>query len=83
MEACSAGNIAVIDVLLSRGADVNLQDNMGCTALMRVAYAGFDELVKLLVKNGADTKIVDKDGRTAKDYYAERNNNEEILSILK
>ena len=56
---------------------------MGCTALMRVCYAGFDELVSLLVKNGADVTIKDKDGRTALDYYLVKNNNEEIAALLK
>lgn len=38
MEACVAFKKGVIRILLERGADVNLFDNNGCTALMRAAY---------------------------------------------
>ena len=74
--------VAVIEVLPSRGADINLQDEMGCTALMRAAYSGFEELINLLVNNGADTNIKDKDGRKAYDYYITKSSNEEIKKIL-
>ena len=83
MEACSAGAINVIDVLLARKADVNVQDRMGCTALMRVAYAGYDILVQQLMQHGADKDITDSDGRRAYDYYVTRHHNPDIEDLLK
>ena len=82
MEACSAGALSVIEVLLARRADVNLQDSMGCTALMRVSYSGYDELIRMLVQNGADVSITDRDGKKAYDYYITKFHNAEIEELL-
>jgi ankyrin repeat protein len=83
MEACSGGSVGVIDILLAHMADVNIQDSMGCKALMRVSYAGYDELVKQLIQQGADKDIADNDGKKAYDYYVTRHHNAEIEELLK
>lgn len=46
---------------LSNGADVNYKDNEGNTALLEASFLGNLELIKLLVKNGADTNVVFQD----------------------
>ncbi len=68
MEACIAFKKDVIRLLLERGADVNLGDNNGCTALMRAAYGGYAGLVEDLIANGADKELIDKEGRKAVHY---------------
>ena len=53
----------VIKFLVERGADVNIQNNEGETALM---LAGdFTDAVKALIEAGADLNLRDKEGNTA------------------
>lgn len=58
--------IEVVKLLLKRGADPNLRDIEGLTALMlsaqRSSYENSPEIVKLLVEGGADPNIQDTYG---------------------
>jgi len=55
-------------LLLDNGADVNLQDHRGWTALMVAAHRGHVEMVFLLLKVGkADTTLEDAYGKKALD----------------
>lgn len=60
MLAVSHGRIETTNLLLNCGADVNLQDIDGSTALMCAAEHGHKELVKILLKrNGVDASLTD------------------------
>lgn len=48
---------------------INQQDANGFTALMKACHWGFLECRDILIAAGADTKIVDIDGKTADDHY--------------
>lgn len=48
---------------------INQQDANGYTALIKAAIKKNNEIYNFLIKNKADTKIRDRIGRTAKDYY--------------
>jgi transcriptional regulator with XRE-family HTH domain len=50
---------------------LNQQDANGFTALIKAKGNGFIECSDILIKAGADTKIVDRDGYTAEDRYNE------------
>lgn len=53
-------------------ADIlNFQDEEGETALTLAARARSKRLVKILLDNGADPKISNRDGKTAEDYILE------------
>jgi hypothetical protein len=52
------------DMLLRNGADPNLRDKRGRTALMYAAEADNLELVKVLLNHGADVNAQDKDGKS-------------------
>ena len=54
-----------VKLLLVRGADVNIQDHFGQTALICAAVYGWAETVKMLLDARADIDIQDKFGRTA------------------
>ncbi|WP_395742327.1 ankyrin repeat domain-containing protein [Prosthecobacter sp.] len=58
--------------LIEKGADVNLKDREGMTALMQVANdaGGAVELMQTLLKAGADLKAKDQKGRNAVDFAA-------------
>ena len=48
---------------------INQQDANGFTALIKACYWGHLKCRDILLAAGADTKIVDIDGRTAEDHY--------------
>jgi len=48
---------------------INQQDANGFTAVMKACHWGFLKCRDILIASGADTKIVDIDGKTAEDHY--------------
>lgn len=79
----------VTELLLRYGADPNIQDSYGRTALMLHSFFEFydDEFAKkistaqFLIENGADINIRDNEGRTAL-FYAVWGVNEEAIKLL-
>lgn len=65
METASERRIAIVEILIQRGANVNHQANDGRTAVMVAASCGNLEVVKLLLANGAATDLMDSQGQTA------------------
>jgi ankyrin repeat protein len=81
--AGGAANVALMDLLLQHGANINAQvtgtktysmriarspsANEGMTALHVAAQAGKTDLVRYLVEKGANTEILDTNGRKAID----------------
>ncbi|MBO7191697.1 MAG: ankyrin repeat domain-containing protein [Elusimicrobiaceae bacterium] len=67
--------IALTKILLQKGADPNLTDPAGLTALMYACFVWTDilyqvplERIRLLLKAGAKPNMVNKDGETALSY---------------
>ncbi|QOY87327.1 ankyrin repeat domain-containing protein [Paludibaculum fermentans] len=56
-----------VDLLLAKGADPNLAHGK-MTPLMMAAGYGYDGIVRSLLKYGADPKVRNSDGKTARDY---------------
>ena len=56
--------------MIEGGADVNIQNNDGSTALHSAAFMGRIEIVKLLVNNGADLSLRNNTGSTAYETVA-------------
>lgn len=68
--------------LVLKGADVNVQDTRGRTALHIGIEKEFDPaLLKWLVKHGASPDIVDREGVTAR-AKASRKRNKKFLAAL-
>ena len=83
MKAAKSGNEWQIKRLLDAGANINLKDNDGWTALMyAVRYNEGLECVELLLNAGADIRIANNYGLTAIALAASYNNNPKILSKL-
>ena len=61
---------AILEMLLKKGAEVNLQDMFGKTALMRAVLSDDVITVKTLLKNGAELNMQDKYGNIALSYAA-------------
>lgn len=69
MYACNWGKTEVVEYLISMGCSVNIQRDIdGITPLMSAVGSGFYDKVQLLLQNGADKNIVDKNGKKAIDY---------------
>ncbi len=56
------GDMKYLAYLLQQGADPNLRDNGGNTALIYAARGGYDELVSTLLKVKANPNAVNSDG---------------------
>ncbi len=67
MWAAGYGNADAVKMLVDRGAEFNLTDDRGKSALMIAAENGHADAVSVLLNSGADVEIRDKDGRTARD----------------
>jgi uncharacterized protein len=59
------GLLEAIKICLEHEADVNAVNSMGLTALLGAANKGANDIIKLLVANGARLDAVDKHGRDA------------------
>jgi ankyrin repeat protein len=68
----------VVDLLLTRGADLDAGDNRGRTPLMIAAALGDAATAALLLQRGADRTRRDNDGKTALDLAA----NDEVRAKL-
>lgn len=70
--ATARSNVAMVRMLLSKGADANAVQAGGFTPLCAAAFHGSREIVELLLAHGADPAIRTEDGKTAADLAAER-----------
>ncbi len=63
--AARRGTVALAEVLLSLGAEIEAKDSKGETPLRRAVNCGQSGIVRLLLSHGADPLTQDKLGRTA------------------
>lgn len=71
-----------INLLVAKGAKINLQDASGITLLETAVYQDNEQLVKALLDNGADVNLKNYDGQSPLDI-ATNNNAENVLPLLK
>uniref|UniRef100_A0A8D0C9T1 Ankyrin repeat and sterile alpha motif domain containing 6 n=1 Tax=Salvator merianae TaxID=96440 RepID=A0A8D0C9T1_SALMN len=68
MIAAVTGQLALVQLLVSKNVDIDKQDNIhGWTALMQATYHGNKEVVKYLLNQGANVNLRAKNGYTAFD----------------
>jgi ankyrin repeat protein len=79
--AAYRGHVNALEVLLNRGADVNLPNKDGRTALILAAGMGHESVVKVLLERGARPEAAGSDGRNAEDW-ARRWHRTAVLKLL-
>lgn len=67
LTAAAVGNVGATELLLERGADVDLPNHAGFTALMAASRFGGANTVRILLLHRADVSLELPDGRTALD----------------
>ena len=67
MMAVDNGSMDMVELLITRKANLNLQDERGRSALMHATAARQPKIAERLTQAGADTTLKDKQGRTADD----------------
>ncbi|MEM4359477.1 MAG: ankyrin repeat domain-containing protein [Candidatus Bilamarchaeaceae archaeon] len=81
LKAAEEGNIKEVEELLTKGADVNAEDEYGWTALMRAVGGRETKIARMLIEKGADVNAKNGFGRTAL-MYAARNKDTEMVRML-
>ena len=81
------GNVAMGEFLIKRGIDANLQTrplsfSVARTPLHFAGNKGHTAFVRLLLNNGADPRIKDRDGRTALEL-ADAAGKKEVADVLR
>ncbi|WP_428224812.1 ankyrin repeat domain-containing protein [Flavobacterium sp.] len=79
-KAIIKGDVEAVKKFLEYGSDVNEGEN-GVTPLMLAARYNQVEIIKMLLKNGADPKQKDENGNDAR-KYAEYSKATEALELL-
>nr|XP_046209338.1 KN motif and ankyrin repeat domain-containing protein 4-like [Oncorhynchus gorbuscha]XP_046209339.1 KN motif and ankyrin repeat domain-containing protein 4-like [Oncorhynchus gorbuscha]XP_046209340.1 KN motif and ankyrin repeat domain-containing protein 4-like [Oncorhynchus gorbuscha]XP_046209341.1 KN motif and ankyrin repeat domain-containing protein 4-like [Oncorhynchus gorbuscha] len=83
MLSVSHGRTAMVRLLLSCQADLNIQDRDGSTALMCACEHGHTEIARVLLESGhCDTSLTDKNGQRALSV-AVVSSHAEIVDLLK
>lgn len=65
--AASEGHLAIIDILIEKGADLNAQDRDGLSALSWACLKGHYNAASALLEHNIDVNHADQSGRTALD----------------
>jgi ankyrin repeat protein len=79
--AVDCGFRDIVDLLITKGADVNAKDNGDWTHLHSAVY-GHKDIVELLISKGANVNAKDGNRRTPL-YYAKEQRHTEIVEMLK
>lgn len=80
--ACSAGKMDLVKVLIEHGADPNIADLFGETALMYAAINSCTDIVELLLSRGANVNAQTKKGETALHWSVIGNCNCDCTTML-
>jgi len=83
IEAVESNNLKMVKELIKAGANLDILDNIGNTALILASYRNNIEIAKELIKAGANVNSQDKYGSTALIYASYKNNIEITKELIK
>ena len=75
------GHIDVVQLLIRKGASLNLPDKKGRRAILAASFSGHLECCKLLIRSGCDFNCVDNDGEVPL-IAAAVNGHADIVKVL-
>ena len=73
---------AVLQAIISHGADVNATNKENVTALMIACETGSNDAINVLLNAGADPNIADAEGDTCLHYAARNDQCTEVLQVI-
>lgn len=73
----------IVFALLNHGAQPNIKNRKGLTALMETVRNGYNNIIPLLLTAGADCELVDQEGNTALHHACLEGNQHAILMLLR
>ena len=76
------GSLEIAKLLLQKGANINIQNPDGWTALHLASICNKQEEAKLLLEFNCDLYVKDKDGKTAEDFAMQMEHKELVALIL-
>jgi len=79
--AAGQGHHGVVELLLSRKADIQAADAEGRTSLHFAARRGHQDIVRILLSGGANAEVMDAKGRTAL-HFAAGYGSEKVVEML-
>lgn len=82
VQSAYGGNLEEVEVLVAKGADVNVRDQKKRTPLIFAASNGHTSIVEFLFSKGADINARDSGGQTALLYASKRSFNETAAFLL-
>jgi len=74
----NARTVDIAELLVTSGADLNIQDNRGNTALCRALYFSYKDIARMLIEAGADVNI-----RPEKENFMTQDINETYAELEK
>jgi hypothetical protein len=76
IQACTFSAYRIVQLLLSKGADTNVQGVKGITPLMQASLRNDVQLAEILLKHGANPHLMDVKGSTAYAHACTQKNGE-------
>ncbi|WP_295163331.1 ankyrin repeat domain-containing protein [uncultured Brachyspira sp.] len=81
LDAAVFGDEDIIEKIIDKNININIQDDVGNTALILASMGGHIKSVELLIKANADKLIANKYGNNAL-FYAKQKNYTDIIKLL-
>ena len=83
MVASRCGQKAVCKLLITRGCNLDMQNDIGITALIFASVNGFEAVCECLITNGCNLDIQDGDARTALMWASYHGHIPVVISLIK
>ncbi|MEI0532201.1 ankyrin repeat domain-containing protein [Brachyspira pilosicoli] len=81
LDASIFGDDDIVEKLIAKKVNLNVQDEAGNTALILASMEGHTKVVALLLNANVDKYIVNNDGNDAM-FYAKQKNYKNIIKLL-